>query len=191
MTTQQAYDFLTAAYQAEVTYRHRDYCDDDATKKNIAKLAQYLTSSSAKFGMMFCGICGNGKTTLLRAFQSALNYLIERRYVDAKGIRIIDAKDVQHFARDYKDFNLLKSEQMLAIEDMGREATEVMDYGNILNPVVDLLEHRYNEQLFTMITTNLTAEQIRAKYGNRLADRFNEMLEVIIFGNDTYRKKSP
>ena len=43
--------------------------------------------------------------------------------------------------------------------------------------------------LFTFITTNLTKSQIREKYGNRIADRFNEMLEVIIFKNETYRDK--
>lgn len=37
-------------------------------------------------------------------------------------------------------------------------------------------------------TTNLTAGEIRGKYGDRLADRFNEMLEVIVFRNGTYRK---
>lgn len=77
---------------------------------------------------------------------------------------------------------------MLGIEDMGREATEVIDFGNVLNPVIDLLEYRYNQQLFTFITTNLKADEVRKKYGDRIADRFNEMLEVIIFGNTTYRK---
>ena len=52
-----------------------------------------------------------------------------------------------------------------------------------------MLEYRYNSQLFTFITTNLTKSQIREKYGNRIADRFNEMLEVIIFKNETYRDK--
>ena len=77
---------------------------------------------------------------------------------------------------------------MIAIEDMGREATEVLDYGNVLNPVIDLIEYRYDNQLFTAITTNLTSKQVSEKYGKRIADRFNEMLEVIVFENATYRK---
>lgn len=55
--------------------------------------------------------------------------------------------------------------------------------------MVELLEYRYNNQLFTAITTNLTPKEVREKYGNRIADRFNEMMQVIIFDNDTYRKK--
>lgn len=78
---------------------------------------------------------------------------------------------------------------MIAIEDMGREPIEVLDYGNVLNPVVDMLEYRYNLQLFTFITTNLTKSQIREKVRQPHRDRFNEMLEVIIFKNETYRDK--
>ena len=100
----------------------------------------------------------------------------------------MDAKEVQQYARDQKAFQDLRQCELLAVEDMGREPLEVLDYGNVLNPVVDLLEYRYNNQLFTFITTNLRADEIRKKYGDRIADRFNEMLEVIVFGGDTYRK---
>lgn len=84
---------------------------------------------------------------------------------------------------------------MLAIDDLGTEPTEVLDYGNVLSPVIDVIEHRYNKQLFTFITTNLVANSedekittIRKKYGVRIADRFNEMLHVIIFKDISYRK---
>ncbi len=77
---------------------------------------------------------------------------------------------------------------MLAIDDMGVEATEVLDYGNALTPIKDLIEYRYDAQLFTMISTNLTAEEVRKKYEARIADRFNEMWEVLVFENPTYRK---
>ena len=76
---------------------------------------------------------------------------------------------------------------MLAIDDLGKEPTEVLDYGNVLSPVVDLMEYRYQHQLFTAVTTNLTPDEIRDKYGKRIADRFNEMLEVIVFEDISYR----
>jgi DNA replication protein DnaC len=52
---------------------------------------------------------------------------------------------------------------------------------------MDLLEYRYVEQLPTFLTTNLDASEIRGKYGDRIADRFNEMLSVIIFRRVSYR----
>jgi DNA replication protein DnaC len=81
----------------------------------------------------------------------------------------------------------IRNVSMMAVEDMGREPVEVMDYGNVTNPVIDLMEYRYNEQLFTVITTNLSPRQIAEKYGKRLADRFNEMFRKIIFKNGSYR----
>ena len=195
MTLEQAEDILTAAYKSEVDYRHREAKMDKCTKRNIHRLAEYLTSENPKFGVMFCGTCGNGKTTLMYAFQSALNYMNttdlfdeDRRNGFKPWLSVVDAKEVQAYARDVTKFRELKSRDLLAIEDMGREATEVLDYGNVINPVIDLLEHRYNLQAFTLITTNLTAKEIREKYGNRIADRFNEMMDVIVFENDTYRK---
>ena len=190
MTQEQATAILLASYQAEVEYRHRAFIADERTKENCRRLAAYLTADNPKFGIMLCGICGNGKTTMLYAFQSAMNWLSDCRCFgdERKGIRVIDAKEIAAYAKEPKSFHEIRSTDMLGIEDMGREATEVIDFGNVLNPVIDLLEYRYNQQLFTFITTNLKADEVRKKYGDRIADRFNEMLEVIIFGNTTYRK---
>lgn len=77
---------------------------------------------------------------------------------------------------------------MLAIDDLGVEPVETQAYGNIYYPVIDVLTKRYDKQLFTMITTNLTPAEIRDKYGERIADRLNEMMAKIIFRNETYRK---
>lgn len=190
MTEEQTDDLLTASYMAEVEFRHRKYVNDEETKKNISRFAKYLTSENKKFGVMFCGICGNGKTTLLYAFQSVVSLLNKNGAFEDKktGVRIVDAKELAQYAKDLIQFRDLKDCPIIAIDDMGREAAEVLDFGNVLNPMIDLIEYRYNLQLFTIITTNLTGEQVREKYGGRIADRFNEMLEVIIFRNTTYRK---
>lgn len=190
LTTEQAVDLLTAAYQTEVAFRHNIYVADETTASNIKRFAEFLTLENSKFGAMFCGVCGNGKTTMLYAFQNALNYLTSYGAFGSRpiGIRIIDSLDVVQYAKDHTQFRKLREIEMIAIEDIGREPREVLDFGNILNPIVDLFEYRYNKQLFTLTTTNLTSKQIREAYGKRLADRFNEMLEVIIFRNSTYRK---
>ena len=186
---EQAVDALTAAYQAEVEYRKRSFVLDEHTKGNIEQLASFLIGGGSKFGIMFSGVCGNGKTTLLYAFQNLLNYMNDRGLIEGRtGISVIDAKDVAWYAKDVERFRQFRQREMMAIEDMGREPVEVLEYGNVLNPVIDLLEYRYNEQLFTIITTNLVPKEIRERYGNRIADRFNEMFDKVIFGNETYRK---
>ena len=188
---EQAIDLLTAAYRAEVAFRHRQYIDDEHTRAHIAALAEFLTGDTPKFGVMLCGSYGNGKSTLAYALRSATN-LLNRcgEFGDGNtGIRLEDARDIAklYSDRDPKAYSALKRHERIIIEDMGKEPVEQMNYGNVISPVVELLEYRYNNQLFTVITTNLTPKDIRAKYGNRIADRFNEMMQVMTFDNGTYR----
>lgn len=186
---EQAADILLAAYMAEVESRHRTFVDDGQARENCRRLASFLTSGNGRFGVMLCGICGNGKTTLLHAFRSAMGWMEEKRTFgeERRTIRVADAKEIVRLAKDVKSFDGLRSIPMLGIEDMGMEPVDVLDFGNVLNPVVDLIEYRYDNQLFTFITTNLNGREIRRKYGDRIADRLNEMIEVIIFGDTTYR----
>ena len=190
MSAEQAYNCLLAATIAEVEFRHRSFYENNDNKAQLRQMADWLTSDSSKFGILLCGGCGNGKSTLLKAFQQLLNYLAIPMY-DGQGdygIQITDAKFVAHLARtDYSAFLRLSHKDMLGIDDLGTEPQEVMDFGNVVTPVIDLLTKRYDEQLFTIITTNLTPKQIRDHYGDRIADRLNEMVEKIVFTNGTYR----
>lgn len=191
LTEEQAYSVLLGAYRAEVEYRNREFIEDKNCLASIAKFAKVLTADNPKFGIMLCGTFGNGKTTLVHAFRSALGYLnAVGVFENSKGIVVLGAKDIAMQSKDYERFRQIREYDMLAIDDMGREPAEVLDYGNVLSPIIDLLEYRYNEQLFTLITTNLNAEQIRERYKARIADRFNEMLEVIIFEDGSFRSRN-
>ncbi len=190
MSAEQAYDCLLAATMAEVEFRQRSFVENDDAKSQLHQMANWLTGGSGKFGMLLCGECGNGKSTLLKAFQHLLNLLSlplpnGQAYY---GIQITDAKFVTYLCRsDYPAFLRLAQKEMLGIDDLGTEPQEIMDFGNLLTPIVDLLSKRYEDQLFTIITTNLTPKQIREHYGDRIADRLNEMMEKIVFTNGTYR----
>ena len=180
-------DALTAAYMAEVEYRHRDFIPDEPTKQHIRQAAEWLTAERPKFGMLLCGKGGNGKSTLAYAIRSLVSW-INRNDNNAPFLRFTDAKEICAVAKDdYKSFKALCKQEMLAIDDLGTEPAEVLDYGNVLNPAIELLSARYTDQLFTVVTTNLTPKQIREHYGDRIADRFNEMFERIVFDNSTYR----
>ena len=193
MSEEDALDLLAAHYGSIVVNRHGTPKFDENTETNLKFLARYLTREKPKFGVMFSGTCGNGKTTLMYALQSAINDLDRRGHFKflseyfTVGMRIVDAMDIVIMAKDLNSIRSLRERSMLAIDDLGKEPTEVLDYGNVLSPVVDLMEYRYQHQLFTAVTTNLTPDEIRDKYGKRIADRFNEMLEVIVFDDISYR----
>ena len=68
-------DAITAAYKANVQYRHRCYQDDLATQNHIKAAARWLTADNPKFGMLLCGRCGNGKTTLSNAIHDLVSWI--------------------------------------------------------------------------------------------------------------------
>ena len=194
MNVAQARDALLAAVQAEVEYRRRLFSMTDALSEQIDRMATWLTGDSSKFAAVLCGGCGNGKTTFVKAFQNLLSYMnipVPDGHGKTYGLRICDAREIAGIARtDYPAFLTVVRIPMLAIDDVGIEPLEVMEYGNVANPIVELLTKRYDEQLFTILTTNLTPEGIRKRYGDRIADRLNEMAIVIPFKNPTYRTDS-
>ena len=192
LTQQQAEDLLLAAYMAEVENRNRVYIDDSNTRNNISRIAGHLVAPK-KFGLMLAGTCGNGKTSLLKAIQSATNFLNLKYEVRSDkeekiAISIIDVKDIIANCKDYQMMEVYKKTPYLGIDDMGKEPKEVLDYGNVCNPVIDLIEYRYDKQLTTFITTNLTPDEFKDKYGERITDRFREMIEKIVFNDGSYRK---
>lgn len=186
---------LLAAYMAEVEYRSHRFQLDDSTRHNILRIATYLVKPN-KPGLMLAGTCGNGKTSLMMAIQSVTNWLTKNKAFgtdeygdDIKiGFTMVHVKDIIANCRNYAEMQELKKKPYLIIDDLGVEPAEVMDYGNVCNPVIDLMEYRYDRQLTTFVTTNLTPEGLKEKYKIRIADRFNEMIEKIVFQDGSYRK---
>lgn len=175
---------------AEVAFRRGTFVDDERTSGHIALLADFLTSDTSRFGVMLCGSYGNGKTTLMHALRTATNALDRSgEFGKPTGLRMEDAREIARLytARDPQGYLSLKQHERIIIEDMGKEPVEQKNFGTVISPIVELLEYRYNEQLFTAITTNLTPKEIRSKYGNRIADRFNEMMLVITYEDGSYR----
>lgn len=191
-TKEQVIHGLLASCMAEVEYRGMQYKPSDETNRQLERVATWLTEGN-KVALLISGKCGNGKTTLARAIMGLVNYTDPRNsYGDRISMYMVNAKDVveQSKGHDEKQRQLYKNHcttDMLAIDDLGTEPTEVLQFGNISNPITDLLSIRYDKQLFTVITTNLTPEQLKEKYGERVYDRLKEMACVLAFKNNSFR----
>lgn len=196
MKEEQVYELLLAATIAEVQSRHRDFVPNSSVDDQLRQIAKCLTADSSKFGIVLCGGCGNGKTTMLKVLQNLINYLkipnpnrsSGSGFSENYGLPIVDALQIAQLCKtDHKKYLELARCDMLGIDDLGTEPVEVMDYGNVMTPLIDLLTKRYDAQLFTVITTNLAPNDIRKRYGDRTADRLNEMVDKIVYRNPTYR----
>lgn len=188
---------LYASYRAEVSLRGNKLHLDEATKAHIKAAAEWLADGSDKFGLMLQGSYGNGKTTLMLAICRLINYLYDSALSSQrKSIRIIEAKDIARLGsreETRQSYESLFGEDLLAIDDLGEEPAEVICYGMAYTPVRDLILERYNRQKFTIVSTNLintkASPQLADHYGERVVDRFREMMKIIVFKNDSYRNK--
>ena len=92
---------------------------------------------------------------------------------------------------DYLDNKIIMNEQdkeLLFIDDLGVEAVNIKVYGNEFSPVTELLYNRYDRNLVTILTSNLSDEQMKDRYGARIDDRLREMFDKIHFQGPSYRK---
>ena len=183
--------YLLAAYQAEVERRHRVFERNEYFDAQLNLIAKYLTGGSKKFGLMFCGLCGNGKTTWAKALQLLVSGLNLKNPINNLYyvFPLCNAKDLAMRSKgNYNDWRNVMRYQLMIVDDLGTEPREVMEFGNVYTPLIDLITTRYEEQLYTIFTTNLTPAQLEEKYGKRIVDRLNEMVEKIVFENESYRR---
>lgn len=77
----------------------------------------------------------------------------------------------------------------LAIDDLGREPKQIMDFGNTRAPMVELLYERYDKGSWTHATSNFAFDTLSsdAFYGPMLGDRFRTMFNVINLPGDSRR----
>lgn len=183
--------YLLAAYQAEVERRHRVFERNEHFDAQLNLIAKYLTGGSKKFGLMFCGLCGNGKTTWAKALQLLVSGLNLKNPINNLYyvFPLWNAKDLAMRSKgNYNDWRNVMRYQLMIVDDLGTEPREVMEFGNVYTPLIDLISTRYEEQLYTIFTTNLTPTQLEEKYGKRIVDRLNEMVEKVVFENESYRR---
>ncbi len=191
MSADEAEQYVRGAFEAQVELRGGKVQYDEMTVRNLRLIAETLVGYSNKFGLLLAGTCGNGKTTAMRAVQSVVMLLNNTCYNRSDmriGNRLLEAKEIAKLSEKDGQLTAYQTIPLLFLDDLGREPTEVMRYGNVISPITELLEYRYNQRLTTIVTTNLEPSEVRQKYGDRIADRFNEMFAVVSYTGASYRR---
>jgi DNA replication protein DnaC len=136
---------------------------------------------NAENGLILNGAVGNGKTTLFRLANDALNLMGQK-------CEMINVAKLCSLVAQNGESEILKRESgWLILDDLGAEQENVRNYGNNLEPIKQLLFMRYESKARTFVTTNYNAEMMKSKYGERLADRFKEMFKVFTFYGSSKR----
>lgn len=181
--------------------RNPEFELNESNEEIFWKLCLYFTGTtdsrsglSLKKGLLLHGNIGCGKTTMMRMFavnqhrtffvKSCRQPVYEYEDKDQGGDKII----LSYSRPEYDSSAAIKlGHQQVGIcfDDLGTEEN-INRFGNKVNVMQNILLERYDKLAFnfTHITTNLSAELIKEQYGQRVADRMNEMFNLIEFPID-------
>jgi len=132
--------------------------------------------------VLLAGNIGTGKTTLLRLFAQAYG-IIERKPVKLYST----AKFCLEYGNIGEQAILDNEHGLMCIDDLGVEPKTQNRYGTVSDPISTLLFLRYESKARTFCSTNLDAAKLKARYGDRLAERFKEMYDVVAFTGESKR----
>ena len=148
-------------------------------------------SSPHPQGVALCGATGNGKTFRLRFMQRHLKGMHMETAVEM--VERIEANDSLEFFREITRTDVGGLDVTppryydLIIDDIGFEKAQSVNFGNRRDIMERILLARYMvyPQHLTHFSTNLTEEQLRERYGDRIFSRLKEMcLFVTMKGED-------
>ena len=165
----------------------REYVIDQYNEPIIRQLYLYFTNSpecawNLNAGLIFGGKLGCGKSLLMMAYLRISDQYSRKltTSVHAKTLSgLIKQNGIEAYVR-----------RPLFIDELGREESEVKDYGNIVKPVIDLFGLRYEEGARTYATTNFKYESLEKFYGEFIRTRMEEMMTYIQFPGESRRLRN-
>jgi hypothetical protein len=174
----------------------------ETDKQVIIKLIAYFLKDEAiatqleiklDKGIALVGPIGCGKTSLMnlmRFFQPAPQRFILRSCRDVTFDFIREGYETIH-RYSFRSFHDHEP-RAYCFDDLGIE-NNLKYFGNECNVMAEVLLSRYDllhtRNLVTHLTTNLSASEIEAQYGNRVRSRMREMFNLISFDKTTRDKR--
>lgn len=156
------------------------------------KRAQELGINLSK-GIVLTGPVGCGKTSLIslmRFLQPEGKRFIVKSCRDVSFEFIQNGYEVIHRYSHRSFYN--HEPQTYCFDDLGTE-NNLKFFGNECNVMAEILLSRYDlfvsRNLVTHLTTNLSASEIEAAYGNRVRSRMRELFNLIAFDKTTKDKR--
>ena len=144
-------------------------------------------------GILLTGPVGCGKTTLLSLMRFYLP--IQNRFIikSCRDISFEFIKDGYPIIYKYSYQSFRNNEPLTyCFDDLGTE-NNLKHYGNECNIMAEILLSRYDlfvsRKLVTHLTTNLSASEIEALYGNRIRSRMREQFNLIAFEKEVKDKR--
>lgn len=146
-------------------------------------------------GILLSGPIGCGKTTLFKLMQDFPTKRKNFRMISTRqmvsefmqsGYEVLEKYSRGNFSHD------VRYPKPYCFDDLGTETTSKY-FGNDCNVMAEILLTRYElfreKGIITHITTNLSATEIEAQYGNRLRSRMREMFNLFGYEESSEDKR--
>jgi DNA replication protein DnaC len=180
------------AYQYKLLVARRNMIQQPIDSRILDICVNFLTDPTTRTSLLFYGTTGTGKTTFMRSMYMTVGFLYQDEIRSNTLIsRYIKASELGSVLKsDKDDYKRLRAATCLFIDDLGfnGESEVVNDYGVKARPIEDIIEHRYDRQLLTVCTTNLTGGEIRDKYGERIYSRMCETFSMVAVTGQDFRQ---
>ncbi|GHT68652.1 hypothetical protein AGMMS50239_34160 [Bacteroidia bacterium] len=166
---------------------------DNKNEPVIEQLYLYLRidgrfSGDMQKGIMLVGKYGSGKTLIMQAMVEMYNTVIHTLHIQCPLLKFIKSSELLEILKEkpVKSFSRLP----LVIDEFGREPKQVMNFGKLRSPVIELLCERYDNGTWTHGTSNFTLETLSSEnqYGKMTGDRIKSMFNFIELKGESRRK---
>ncbi len=188
----------------------RDFLFDDNNQKIFNFLIYYFNNNplaeqvfenedyKLHKNLLLVGVPGTGKTITMQIFSDYLKMTTNPNWF--KNVSVTQMMNYYKINNhiDWYTFNEIQSKKVdgspfhICLNDIGLETENQKSYGTSLDSVIDeFLYARYEIyqqfQIKYHLTSNLTVEEFKSRFGNRLIDRFKSF-NVIEFKGESKRK---
>ncbi len=166
---------------------------DEQNEPIIKQLYLYLTlddrfSGDLNKGIMLMGKYGCGKTIIMQSLVEMYNTVIHSLHIQRPLLKFFKSSDLQNILKG-KPSNFY-SKMPLVIDEFGREPKQIMDFGNLRSPMIELLCERYDTGAWTHGTSNFTLETLCSEnqYGKMTGGRLKSMFNFIELKGESRRR---
>ncbi|MGW0837112.1 ATP-binding protein [Streptomyces prunicolor] len=138
--------------------------------------------------LLLLGSVGVGKThEAYGAMRELAVTGVSTRWAATTAADMYAALRPRHGVDSETEFRRYRDARLLLLDDLGadRKPTEFTEEINFR-----LINHRYEHHLPTLITSNIDAEELRARLGDRVTSRLREMCQRIALKGDDRRRRA-
>ena len=161
---------LKDSMKAVLEYEDREFKWHPA----YTEVSKWLTNNEGK-GLFMFGNCGLGKSLLGRLVIPAIILKIENRVINVFDMDSLNDK-----------IDLALSKRLVTLDDIGTEDVAV-NFGARRMAVAEIIDNAEKKKNLLILTSNLSNNDLLAKYGVRVLDRLKSITKRVLFEGESFR----